>query len=269
MQKSKEQETVQAILKETENFLQELNESLDQHDGSVARGSMDDTGVSQEASSVDHSPSVLGSACEMTSVQQETDKVKGTDWPAESVLQGTLRKLGFALPTSDAQINATESVNAADSGLVNASTQDEKGLHDVCPESPAKQNEEEERQGRVGLESLQTKCEIATALSESNKIKATTRALLLRKERKNNVEEGHDDLVAQVFTIIEPEGAKMVQGDKSTIGSGQPLTAKEKKAKVKADKKVKSLLSRLMRKADSSRKRRLAQHDVTKDKDAQ
>jgi len=177
--------TVKSIVEETETFLHELNESLDQPESNEAL--VEDEKESREGckevvpeTSKDESHSLLDSAWKMFSMQQpmEIDNAKREE---HDVLQGTLRMLGFVKPASDVPVEKSDGIDTVGTEMIHEET--ETVGTDINP--TVTQVEEVDHKDLVTGKDQLPVAEITSTISTHKKKK---RGLLMRRTRKNLIE---------------------------------------------------------------------------------
>ena len=229
-------------MKETENFLQELNESLDQPESNEVQIE-DETESCNEVMpepTKEESNSLLDSAWKIFSLPQP---LEGEERPG--VLQDTLRMFGLVKTSSDAPIEKSEMIDTAGTETIDeiADTKDT----DVYP------TEVEEVVVHQYLAAREGHLPVAEISSVPSTQKKKTRGLLMRRSRRKMIElEVEEDLASQFVPLVDDEGVQIIPTD-----SGAALSSDEKtKSSGKRD-KVTSIISRIKRKAERRRKEQI------------
>ena len=244
--------TVKSIVEETESFLHELNESLDQPESDEVL--VEDEKESGESckevipeTPKDESHSLLDSAWKMFSMQQpmEADNAK-TEGEKHGVLQDTLRMLGFVKPATDILLGESDGIDTAGTEMIHEETK----TPGTDINTTVTQVEEVDHQDSVTGKGQLPVAEIASTIDAHKKKK---RGLLMRRTRKKLIElDVEEDLASQFVPLVDDEGVQIIPAD-----GGMALSSDEKeKASGKRD-KVTSILSRIKRKAESRRKHQI------------
>ena len=245
--------TVKSIVEETESFLHELNESLDQPESDEVL--VEDEKESGESckevipeTPKDESHSLLDSAWKMFSMQQPTEEADNakTEGEKHGVLQDTLRMLGFVKPATDVLLGESDGIDTAGTEMIHEET---KTL-DTDINTTVTQVKEVDHQDSVTGKGKLPVAEIASTIDAHKKKK---RGLLMRRTRKKLIElDVEEDLASQFVPLVDDEGVQIIPAD-----GGMALSSDEKeKASGKRD-KVTSILSRIKRKAESRRKHQI------------